>query len=284
MFLHHLYNLGQRCDRTHSCCINLGFAALCHGARWVTSFSGSCSFTRTPGYNLTCHKNDCKLRKDTLWDFNCITNLTSAYQDPILSVATLTHHTGTNLHRVSQRSKRVLLTESSLNISHFTNFTKTCGTWIHCLILSQSLGKSYTKRRPEPSASPTLVHLLPSPLYLTYGMLTLWATHGKAHHHSEVNHDLKEVSLLLSEKPMATHCSTLAWKIPWMEGPGGLQSMGSLGVGQDWATSLSLFTFIHWRRKWQPTPVFLPGESQGQGSLVGCRLWGHTESDMTEAT
>ena len=44
------------------------------------------------------------------------------------------------------------------------------------------------------------------------------------------------------------------------------------------------FTFMHWRRKWQPTPVFLPRESQGWGSLVGCRLWGHTESDMTEAT
>ena len=76
---------------------------------------------------------------------------------------------------------------------------------------------------------------------------------------------------------MATHSSTLAWKIPWTEEPSRLQSMGSWRVGQDWATSLSLFTFMHWRRKWQPTPVFLPGESQGQGSLVGCRLWGHTE-------
>ena len=47
-------------------------------------------------------------------------------------------------------------------------------------------------------------------------------------------------------------------------------------------TSLSLFTFMHWRRKWQPTPVFLPGESQGQGSLLGCRLWGRTESDRTD--
>ena len=83
---------------------------------------------------------------------------------------------------------------------------------------------------------------------------------------------------------MAPHSSTLAWKIPWMEEPGGLQSMGSLRVGQGSATSPSLFTFMHWRRKWQPTPVFLPGESQGQGSLVGCRLWGHTESDMTEVT
>ena len=46
----------------------------------------------------------------------------------------------------------------------------------------------------------------------------------------------------------------------------------------------SLFTFMHWRRKWQPTPVFLPGESQGRGSLLGCRLWGRTESDTTEAT
>ena len=69
---------------------------------------------------------------------------------------------------------------------------------------------------------------------------------------------------------MAPHSSTLAWKIPWTEEPGGLQSMESLGVGHDWVTSLSLFTFMHWRRKWQPTPVFLPGESQGWGSLVGC--------------
>ena len=69
-----------------------------------------------------------------------------------------------------------------------------------------------------------------------------------------------------------------------MEEPGRLQSMGSLRVGHDWATSLSLFTFMHWRRKWQPTPVFLPGESQGRGSLVGCGLWGRTESDTTEVT
>ena len=55
-----------------------------------------------------------------------------------------------------------------------------------------------------------------------------------------------------------------------------------LRVRHDWMTSLSLFTFMHWRRKWQPTPVFLPGESQGQRSLVGCHLWGRTESDMTE--
>ena len=74
---------------------------------------------------------------------------------------------------------------------------------------------------------------------------------------------------------MAPHSSPLAWKIPWTEEPGGLQSMGSLRVGHDWATSLSLLTFLHWRRKWQPTPVFLPGESQGRRSLVGCRLWGH---------
>ena len=83
---------------------------------------------------------------------------------------------------------------------------------------------------------------------------------------------------------MTPHSSTLAWKIPWTEEPGGLQSMGSLQVRHDWATSLSLFTFMHWRRKWQPTPVFLPGESQGRESLVSCHLWGHTESDTTEVT
>ena len=83
---------------------------------------------------------------------------------------------------------------------------------------------------------------------------------------------------------MAPHSSTLAWKIPWTEEPGRLQSRGSLRVRHDWETSLSLFTFMHWSRKWQPTPVSLPGESQGWWSLVGCRLWGRTESDTTEAT
>ena len=74
-----------------------------------------------------------------------------------------------------------------------------------------------------------------------------------------------------------------------MEEPGRLQSMGLLTVGHDWATSLSLFTFMHWRRKWQPTPVFLPGESQERVSLVGCGLWGrlnrvgHDWSDLAAA-
>ena len=72
---------------------------------------------------------------------------------------------------------------------------------------------------------------------------------------------------------MAPHSSTLAWKTPWMEKPGRLQSMGLLRVRHDRATSLSLFTFMHWRRKWQPTAVFLPGESQAQepGGLPSMR-------------
>ena len=79
------------------------------------------------------------------------------------------------------------------------------------------------------------------------------------------------------EKAMATHCSTLAWKIPWMEEPGRQRSMGSLRVGHDWVTSLSFFIFMHWRRKWQPTLVFLPGDSQGQRSLLGT-VYGVTQS------
>ena len=82
------------------------------------------------------------------------------------------------------------------------------------------------------------------------------------------------------EKAMAPHSSTLAWKIPWMEKPGRLQSM--LRVGHDWATSLSLFAFMHWRRQWQPTPVLLSGNSHGRRSLVGCSPWGRKESDTTE--
>ena len=78
---------------------------------------------------------------------------------------------------------------------------------------------------------------------------------------------------------MAAHSSILSWRVPWMEEPGRLQSMGSLRVGHDFT-----FTFMHWRRTWQPTPVSLPGESQGGRSLVGCRLWGCTELDTTEVT
>ena len=81
---------------------------------------------------------------------------------------------------------------------------------------------------------------------------------------------------------MAPHSSTVAWKILWMKEPGRLQSMGSLRVGYDWATSLWLFTFMHWRGKWQPTPVLLPGKSYGWRSLVGSSPWGRKESDTTE--
>ena len=64
---------------------------------------------------------------------------------------------------------------------------------------------------------------------------------------------------------------------------GGAWQAAVHGVAKSW-TRLSNFTFMHWRRKWQPTPVFLPGESQGWGSLVGCHLRGRTESDTTEET
>ena len=82
---------------------------------------------------------------------------------------------------------------------------------------------------------------------------------------------------------MAPHSSTLAWEIPWMEelvgcSPWGLEELGMT------ERLLSLFTLMHWRRTWQPTPVFFPGESQGQRSQVGCCLWGRTGSDTTEAT
>ena len=105
----------------------------------------------------------------------------------------------------------------------------------------------------------------------------------KTSHHGKLTIFIQSYIRIL-EKAMAPHSSTLAWKIPWMEEAGGLQSTGSLRVRHDWATLLSLFTCMHWRRKWQPTPVFLPGESQGRGSLVGCRLWGRAESDTTEVT
>ena len=81
---------------------------------------------------------------------------------------------------------------------------------------------------------------------------------------------------------MAALSSTLVWKIPWTEEPGRLQSMGSRRVGHDWATSLSLFTSMHWRRKWQPTPVLLPRKSHEQRRLEGCSPWRPWGSDTTE--
>ena len=88
------------------------------------------------------------------------------------------------------------------------------------------------------------------------------------------------------EKAMAPHSSTFAWRIPWTEEPGRLQSMGSLRVGHDWATSLSLFIFMHWRRKWQPTPSSvlawrIPGTGKPGGLLsMGLHSVGHDWSDL----
>ena len=93
---------------------------------------------------------------------------------------------------------------------------------------------------------------------------------------------LQVTSNLQDSSKMVTYSSTLAWKIPWTEEPGALQSMGSLRVRHNWTTSLSFFIFMHWRRKWQPTPVFLPGKPHGRRSLVGCSPSGREKSDKTE--
>ena len=91
------------------------------------------------------------------------------------------------------------------------------------------------------------------------------------------------------EKAMATYSSTLAWKVPWTEKPGRLQSMGSLRVRHNWPTSLSLFTFIHWRRKWQPTPVVLawriPGTVEpSELPFMGSHTVGHNWSNLATET
>ena len=101
----------------------------------------------------------------------------------------------------------------------------------------------------------------------------MWATNDSILNYLESFHERKS--------------STLAWEIPWMEGPSRLQAMGSRRVRHDWVTSLSLFTFMHWRRKWQPTPVFLPGESQGQEpggvSSMGSERVRHDWRDLAAA-
>ena len=131
------------------------------------------------------------------------------------------------------------------------------------------------------------IHLLPMDVRYCYRNGSPAAHSSKANKEASLEERvvcfILETSSLL-EKAMAPHSSTLAWKTPWTEEPGRLQSMGSLRVRHNWSTSLSLFTFMHWRRKWQPTPVFLPGESQGWGSMMGCHLWGCTELVTTEVT
>ena len=83
---------------------------------------------------------------------------------------------------------------------------------------------------------------------------------------------------------MAPHSSTPTWKIPWMEEPGKLQSMGSLRVGHDLSDFTFTFHFHALEKEMATTPVFLPGESQGRGSLVGCCPWGCPESDTIDVT
>ena len=84
---------------------------------------------------------------------------------------------------------------------------------------------------------------------------------------------------------MTTHSSTLAWKIPWSEEPGVLQYMESLRVGHNWVKFI--FTFMHWRKKWQPTLVFLPRESRDGGDWwlpsMGLYRVGHEWSNSTAA-
>ena len=97
----------------------------------------------------------------------------------------------------------------------------------------------------------------------------------KMKHYTKPTRYLKRERDRETEKAMAPHSSTLAWKIPRTEEPGRLQSMGSRRVRRDWCLHFHfLLSCIGEGNEWQPTPVFLPGESQGWGSLVGCCLWG----------
>ena len=95
---------------------------------------------------------------------------------------------------------------------------------------------------------------------------------------------IKEYLHNLAEKAMAPHSSTLAWKIPWTEEPGRLQSMGSWRVGHLLNDFAFAFHFHALEKEMATHSSVLPGESQGRGSLVGCRLWGRTESGTNEVT
>ena len=94
----------------------------------------------------------------------------------------------------------------------------------------------------------------------------------------------KQIKVLvvgISEKAMAPHSSILAWRIPWMEEPAGLSSMGSHRVGS--TEQLHFHFSLPCIGEGNGNPLqFLPGESQGQRSLAGYSPWGHKESYMTD--
>ena len=141
----------------------------------------------------------------------------------------------------------------------------------------QSLSRVRLFATPWTSACQAYLSITNSGVYPNSCPLNQWC-------HPTISSSLVPFSSCPLEKAMATHSSTLAWEIPWMEEPGRLQSMGSWRVRLDWAISLSLFTFMHWRRKWQATPVFLPGKSQRRehGGLpsVGSHRVGHNWRDL----
>ena len=83
---------------------------------------------------------------------------------------------------------------------------------------------------------------------------------------------------------MAPHSSTPAWKIPWMEEPGRLQSMGSLRVGHGLSDFTFTFHFHALEKEMATHSSVLAWRIPGMGSLVGCRLWGHTQSDTIAVT
>ena len=83
---------------------------------------------------------------------------------------------------------------------------------------------------------------------------------------------------------MAPQSSTLAWKTPWTEEPGRLQSMGSLRVGHDLNNFTFTFHFHALEKEMATYSSILAWRIEGRRSLVGCHLWGRTESDITEAT
>ena len=110
---------------------------------------------------------------------------------------------------------------------------------------------------------PTLV-LLPGK---SHGQRSLVGCSPWGHEESDTTEGLHfHFSLSCIEEGNGNALQYTSLENPWRVEPGGLRSMGSLRVAHDWATSLSLFTFMHWRRKWQPTPVFLPGNPRDGGA------------------
>ena len=162
--------------------------------------------------------------------------------------------------------------------------SRSCSSlWGYCYVHATSLKEKRKKKHFWNSCELTNHGYLGSKLYSSQSSNTFPLQFQPPVEVKYVNHILYNENLYMSNgggngTPLQYSCLENP-----MDGGAWWAAVHGVTESRTWLSDFT-FTFMHWRRKWQPTPVFLPGESQGQWILVRCRLWGCTESDTTEVT